>query len=236
MPFGFLRVGTDLKLEQAGNLTGLGVDVNAAVCGVSSSTGHHGDGTSHGAQELSAAVLQNVTDEQTPAGGNTLLGGIVGQGQVGLNHHGAVVSVLGIGLEALSLLHSQRQPNNAVSAVDFLSDQLDALTQGHLQIVQELDFHGILTSLNNDLCQLSSAFAAETPVVGLGATDTALSTQSLQQSDFSIGIGEETVNADNGVDAGLLDGVDMVEQVAGTLFQQFQVLLSVLLGQGCARG
>ena len=54
------------NLEQAGDLTGFGVNVNTAVCGVSSSTGHHGDGTSHGAQELSAAVLQNVTDGQLP--------------------------------------------------------------------------------------------------------------------------------------------------------------------------
>ena len=63
-----------LRLEQAGNLTGLDVDVNTAVSGVSSSTGHHGDGTGHGAQELGAAVLQDVADGQLPTGGNTLLG------------------------------------------------------------------------------------------------------------------------------------------------------------------
>ena len=94
------------ELEQAGDLTGFGVDVDTAVSGVSGSTGHHGDGTGHGAQELGSAVLQNVADGQLPTGGHALLGGIVGQGQVGLNHHGAVVSVLGIGLEALSLLLS----------------------------------------------------------------------------------------------------------------------------------
>ena len=67
------------ELEEAGDLAGFGVDVDAAVSGVSSSTGHHGDSTGHGAQELGAAVLQNVTDGQLPAGGNTLLGGIIGQ-------------------------------------------------------------------------------------------------------------------------------------------------------------
>ena len=113
----------------------------------------------------------------------------------------------GILLETLGLLNSQGLPDNAVGAVDFLGDQLNALTQGHLQIVQELDFHGILTSLDDHTGQLSSAFAAVTPVVGLCATDTALSTQLLQQGDLSIGIGVEAVDADHGVNAGLLDGV-----------------------------
>ena len=57
------------KLEQAGDLAGFDIDVDTAVSGVSSGTGHHGDGAGHGAQELSAAVLQNVTDGQLPTGG-----------------------------------------------------------------------------------------------------------------------------------------------------------------------
>ena len=144
MPWGY-------ELEQAGNLAGLDIHVDTAISGVSSGAGHHGDGAGHGAQELRAAVLQNVADEQTPAGGNTLLGGIVGQGQVGLDHHGAVVGVLGIGLEALGLLDSHGSPVDTVGTVDLTGDQVNALTQRHLQIVQELDLVLGLTGFDNDL-------------------------------------------------------------------------------------
>ena len=155
---------------------------------------------------------------------------------MGLDHHGAVVGVLRVGLEALRLLDSQRCPVNAVGAVDFLGDQLDALTQRHLQIVQELDVDRLLAGLDNGLSQLDRTLAAVTPVVGLGAADTVLLAELLEQSDLGVGIGVEAVDADDRVDAGLLDGVDMVEQVAGALFQKLEVLLGVLLGQRCARG
>ena len=155
---------------------------------------------------------------------------------MGLDHHGAVILVLGIGLEALGLLHRQRRPIHAVRAVDLLGDQLNALTQGHLQIVQELDLHGLLAGLHNGLGQLDSALAAEAPMVGLSAADALLLAQLLQQGDLGVGIGVEAVDADHGVDAGLLDGVHVVEQVAGALLQQLQILLGVLLGQRCAGG
>ncbi len=76
------------------------------------------------------------------------------------------------------------------------------------------------------------AFAAVAPVVGLGAADAVLLAELLQQGDLGVGIGVEAVDADDRVDAGLLDGVDMVEQVAGALFQKLEVLLGVLLGSG----
>ena len=215
-------------------LAGIVVDVDAAVSRGRGGTGHHGDGAGHRAEELRAAVLQDVADGEPPAGGNALLGRVVGQGQVGLDHHGAVILVLRVRLEALSLLRGQRRPVAAVSAVDFLGDQLTALTQRHVEVVQDLDVDRLLAGFVNGLGQLDGAFAAVTPVVGLRAAHAVLLAELLQQGDLSGGGGVEAVDADNRDDAGLLDGVHMVEQVLAALLQQLQVLLGVLLGQGPA--
>ena len=155
---------------------------------------------------------------------------------MGLDHHGAVILVLRVRLEALGLLHSQRCPVNAVGAVDFLGNQFHALTQRHFKIVQELDVDRLLAGFDDGLGQLDCTFAAVTPVVGLRAADAVLFAEFLQQGDFRVGIGVEAVDADDRVDAGLLDGVHMMEQVAGALFQKFEVLLGVFLRQRCARG
>ena len=152
-------------LEETGNLASLDVDVDAAVSRVSRRAGHHGDGAGHRAEELRAAVLEDVADGEAPALRLALLGGVVGEGQVGLDHHGAVVGVLRVGLETLGLLNGQRRPVDAVGAVDFLRDQLNALTQRHLEVVQELDLDRLFAGFDNGLGQLQRAFAAEAPVV-----------------------------------------------------------------------
>ena len=155
---------------------------------------------------------------------------------MGFDHHGAVIGVLGVGLKPLGLGNGGRGPVHAVCAVDFFGDPLHPLTQGHIQIVQELQIHRILAGFHDHLGQLCGTLAAVAPVVGLGTADTPLSAQPLQQRHLGIGIGVEPVDADNRVDAGLLDGIDMVEQVAGTLFQQLQILLGVFLRKGRAGG
>ena len=58
----------------------------------------------------------------------------------------------------------------------------------------------------------------------------------LEKGDLRVGVGVEAVDADDRVDAGLFDGVHMMEQVAGALFQKLEVLLGVFLRQGSARG
>ena len=73
-------------------------------------------------------------------------------------------------------------------------------------------------------------------MVGLRAADAVFLAELLEKGDLRVGVGVEAVDADNRVDAGLLDGVHMMEQVAGALFQKLEVLLGVFLRQGSARG
>ena len=134
----------------------------------------YADRAGHGAQELGAAVDQDVTDGQTPALGHALDLGLVGQGQVGLDHHGAEVGVVRIALEALGLLGGERRPVDAVGAVDFLGDQLDALTQRHLQRIEELQVHRLVAGIDDGLSQLDGALAALQPMIGSGAADALL--------------------------------------------------------------
>ncbi len=54
--------------------------------------------------------------------GTPLSGRIVGEAQMGLDHHGGVVGVLGIVFQHLGLGFSFGQPGNAVGAVHFLGD------------------------------------------------------------------------------------------------------------------
>ena len=223
-----------MKSEQAADLAGVDVDVDAAVGGVGGGAGHHADRAGHGAEELGAAVDQDVTDGQTPALGHALDLGLVGQGQVGLDHHGAEVGIVRIALEALGLLGGERRPIDAVGAVDFLGNQLDALTQRHFQRIEELQINGLFAGVDNGLGQFLGAFAAVTPMVGSGAADALLLAEALDQLDLGVGVGVELVDADDGLDAGLLDGVHMVEQVLAALLQELQVLGLVLLGQGLA--
>ena len=71
----FFEKSLFLILEQAGNLAGLGVDVDAAVGRVGCRAGHHGDGAGHRAEELRAAVLENVADgARQPLGSPFLVG------------------------------------------------------------------------------------------------------------------------------------------------------------------
>ena len=153
---------------------------------------------------------------------------------MGLDHHGAEVGVMRIALEALGLFGGERRPIHAVGSVNFLGDELDALTQRHLERIEELQIDGLVAGIDNGFGQLDGAFAAETPVIGSGAADTLLLAKPLDQLDFCFGIGVELVDADDGLDAGLLHGVDMVEQVLAALLQQLKILGLVLFGQRLA--
>ena len=165
--------------EQSAYSAGLGVDVDPAVCRVAAGAGHHGDGACHRAEELGSAVLEYVSDRKSPSLGNALEGRIVGQGQVGLYHHGAVIRVLRILLEALGLLQSQRAPVYAVSTVYFLGDELDALSERGVEIVQVLDraVLSFFAGIDDCLGKLDGSVAAVLPVLGQCAAYSALSAE-----------------------------------------------------------
>lgn len=84
--------------------------------------------------------------------------------QMCLNHHCAVVGIFRIGFKLLCLLNGQLAPVNTVSSIDFLSNQLYALAQWGLQIVQRVEVVLLLTSLNNCLGKLQSTLSAILPV------------------------------------------------------------------------
>ena len=151
---------------------------------------------------------------------------------MGLDHHGAVVGVLRIALEALCLLLCQGRPVHAVRTVNFLRDQLNALTQRHFERIEELDLVFLVAGVNDRLSKLNRAFAAVAPVVGQCAADTLLLAELADEGDLGVGVGIELVDADDRYNAGLLDGIDVVEQVLAALFQQLKVLLGVLRGEG----
>ena len=152
-----------IALEQAADLAVGYVHIDTAVSRIGGGAGHHADRTGHRAEELGAAVDQDVTDGQPPALGHALDLGLIGQRQMGLDHHSAEVGVMRIALEALGLLGGERRPIHAVGAINFLGDELDALTQRHLQRIEELQVDRLVAGIHNSLSQLDSALAAVTP-------------------------------------------------------------------------
>ena len=155
----------------------------------------------------------------------------MGQGQVGLYHHGAVVSVLRIVLEALGLLQSQRAPVYAVSTVNFLGDELDALSERGVEFIQVLDRAVLSFFAGIDDCfgKLDGSVAAILPVLGQCAAYSALCAESSEELDFLVGVGVELVDADYGDYAALRNVLDVVEEVLAALLEQLQVLLGVFL-------
>ncbi len=61
------------------------------------------------------------------------------EAQVRLHHAGAHLLRLGVGLEHFQLLLSFGRVGHATAAVDLLRDDLNALAQRHVQVVQALE-------------------------------------------------------------------------------------------------
>jgi len=68
---------------------------------------------------------------------------------MGLDHHGGVVVILGIGLEHLGLGLGCRRPGHTIGAVNVLGDQVNPVTQLGFQGIEELEVCFIFTGVNN---------------------------------------------------------------------------------------
>ena len=141
--------------------------------------------------------------------------GIVGQGlDLGLGH-------VGVG--------------DPVGAVDLLGDQLDALVERRLEVVEEFEVVRLVGGLNHGLGQLNRPVAALEPVFGEGGQGAGLLGEATDHSDLAGGIRVEAVDADHRADPRLAHGLDVGNQVGAALLDQLQVLIDVGVIQRYAR-
>ena len=158
----------------------------------------------------------------------------MGQGQVRLDHHGAVVRILRVTLEALGLFNGQRRPVDAVGTVDFRGNALDALAERHVQRIEVVEFGRLFAGVNDEFGQFNGALAAVLPVLGQGAADAALFAEPADELNFCIRVRVELVDADDRFNAGFNDVVDVVEQVFAALFQELEVFRRIGVRQRTA--
>ena len=106
-------------LEQSTYLSGFNIHVNAAESRVGACARHQANGAGAGAQKLGAGVDQYVPDGQRPTLGRTLDCRVGAQAEMGFNHHGCKVVVLGIVLEHLGLGFCFGGPGGTVASTFF---------------------------------------------------------------------------------------------------------------------
>lgn len=80
-------------LEQTGNLASLGVQVDVVETGSGSQTRHGGHVADQGVDEFRTSGQSNSVDGQGESSGDTLLVGVIRQGQSGLGHTDGEMSV-----------------------------------------------------------------------------------------------------------------------------------------------
>ena len=123
-PGRFLRCYFQFCLEQATDFSGCRVYINTTEGRVGAGARHQADGAGAGAEEFGARVNQHVANGQSPILGNALFHRVVGQAQVGLDHHGGKVGVFGIVFQHFSLGGSFRCPIHTIGTVDFPGDNI----------------------------------------------------------------------------------------------------------------
>ena len=116
-------------LEQSRYLAGVNVHIHPAVGWIRTGSRHQADGTAAGAEELGAREDEHILNGESPPLGYTLHRRIVGEGEMGLHHHGGEVIVLGITLEHFGLGFGRRSPGHAIGSIDVLGDEFNPITQ-----------------------------------------------------------------------------------------------------------
>ena len=152
-----------------------------------------------------------------------------------LDHHGRIISVLRIVLEAFCLLKSERLPVDSVSTVHFCGDLLNSLAKRHIKVVEIMQFSRFFACIDDCLCQFQRTLSAVLPVLGQCAANIVFSAESADQFHFRIRIRIELVDAYDRFDTGLLHILHMVEQILAALLQKLQILAGVLLRKRLAR-
>jgi len=121
---------------------------------------------------MQVAVPQAVADElgQAPSLGNTLEDRIMGQTQVGFDHHGGEIRIFGIIFQHFGLGFGFGLPVNTVSTIDFLGDAIYAVTQLHFKRIEEFEFAFVVTGINDGIGEFKRAITTFFPMFGFGAT------------------------------------------------------------------
>ena len=220
------------RLEQTADLSSGRIHVDAAECRVGAGAGHQADGSCAGAEEFGAGVDQDVADRQSPSLGDTLFYWVVGQAQMGFDHHGGEISVFGIVFQHFGFGIGFRSPIHTIGPIDFLGDEADAVAQFHFQWIEEFEIVGFVAGIDNCVGELQGTFATLQPVVGFGTAGAGGFGGFLDQGHFRIGIGIEPVDANDRVDAGFTNDADHVDHVLDTLFEQSQILFGIGFIQG----
>ena len=78
-------------LEQPAYFAGIHIDIHPSESRVRTGSGHQADGPGHGAKESCATEDEDIPNWKDPTFWHSLLGGVVGQAEVGLDHHGIKV-------------------------------------------------------------------------------------------------------------------------------------------------
>ena len=155
------------------------------------------------------------------------LGGVVGEGVLGLGHADQQV-ILAQLVDELEVLLGLRRKVHAVGAVDLLGNGRHLLLGAHLGLVDELEVGGFLARLDDLLRQLDSALAALAPDLGKREGSAHLGALLLHQCQLGLRVQREAVDGDDDGKPELLDVLDVLLEVGDTRLEGLQVLAAQL--------
>ena len=138
-----------MLLEQSRNLAGVNIHIHSAVGRIGAGSRHQADCSAAGAEELGPGEYQHVLNGQGPSLGYTLDRRIVGQGEMGLDHHCSIVIILRIVLKHLGLGLGSGCPGHTVCTVNVLGDEVNPVTQLRFQRIQEFEVWFFFTGFND---------------------------------------------------------------------------------------
>ena len=141
---------------------------------------------------------------------------------------GIRLHLLGLGLRLGRVVH-------AVGAVDLFRDQLDALPERRAELIEELEVVLLVAGINDRVGELERSVAALFPVPGQRHAGAGRLGEPAHGLDLVVRVSVEGVDADHRVDARLLHGLDVVDEVVAALLDPAHVLAFVLRGHGFAR-
>ena len=148
-----------------------------------------------------------------------------------LHHAGAQCLGFRICLKGFGFGERLVRIDDTVCPVDLFGDDLNAFAKGHIVIVEELEIAFVFAGFHDDASQLLGAFAPLEPMFGECNPRSIVFCDLADAGNFVGRVGIEAVDADNGTHTALENSLDVCDQVRTPLFDEFDVLLGVGLGE-----